>query len=184
MAPGSSQKGTGKKNSAMQKQSRNPTPVPAALPASLPPQEFYDPDFLNTRVILFRNLTVDDLVDQAAANAAVPDAKSLEVMLEKLKTLNSIVEKRNTFYDRGMRHLAEEKKKRPDNYDRVKGDGDQEGKRSKHKRKKASDSLAPPDGNHGMTAHPSPAVALQRQHYFAQPPRPCPPWMVDKSTSC
>ncbi|KFG80056.1 putative transcriptional regulator Ngg1 [Metarhizium anisopliae] len=144
MAPGSSQAGSGKKNAAaMPKQSRNSTPAPAPS-ASLPPQEFYDPDYLNTRVILFRNLSYDDLVDQSAVNATVPDSKSVDAMLEKLKNLVNIMEKRSTFYDRGMRHLADERKKRPDDYD-MRVDGEPEGKRTKHKRKKGSDSLGQED---------------------------------------
>ncbi|KAJ6781548.1 hypothetical protein PWT90_01543 [Aphanocladium album] len=135
MAPGSSQKGTSKKNAAMQKQSRNSTPAPAAT-SSLPPQEFYDPDYLNTRVILFANLNYDDLVDHGASNATVPDSKTVDAMLEKLKSLTNIMEKRSTFYDRGMRHLVDERKNRPDDFDRMHVDGENEGKKSKHKRKK------------------------------------------------
>ncbi|KAG6020507.1 hypothetical protein E4U41_002824 [Claviceps citrina] len=140
MAPGASHIGPGKKNTAaMPKQSRNSTPAPAPS-ASLPPQEFYDPDYLNTRVILFKNnLGYEDLVDQSAVNAMVPDSKSVDAMLEKLKNLVNIMEKRSTFYDRGMRHLADERKKRLEDYD-VRVDGEQEGKRSKHKRKKGSES--------------------------------------------
>lgn len=155
MPPASANKGTGKKNAAaaaaMQKQSRNTTPAPAApiATASLPPQEFYDPDYLNTRVILFRNLGYDDLVDQSASLATVPDSKSLDGMIERLKSLYSIMEKRSTFYDRGMRYLADERKKRPDDFDRGRADGEQEGKRPKHKRKKGSDTLAPQEGNTG-----------------------------------
>ncbi|KAK5992653.1 Chromatin-remodeling complexes subunit NGG1-like protein [Cladobotryum mycophilum] len=161
MAPVSGQKGTGKKNSAaMQKQSRNSTPVPPPT-SSLPPQEFYDPDYLNTRVILFANLAYDDLVDQGASNAPVPDSRSIDAMLEKLKSLVGIMEKRSAFYDRGMRHLADERKKRPDEYDRMRIDGEQEGKKPKHKRKKGSDSLAPHDGNHELS---SPLRDLKRKH--------------------
>lgn len=148
MPPGPSQKGTGKKNSAIQKQSRNTTPAPAVATASLPPTEFYDPDYLNTRVILFRNLTYDDIVDQSASNATIPDSKSLDGMIERLKNLSNIMEKRSTFYDRGMRHLADERKKRPSE-DYGSRDGEQEGKRPKHKRKKP-DSLAPQETNVGM----------------------------------
>lgn len=144
MPSGPGQSGPGKKNAALPKQSRNSTPAPA--PASLPPQEFFDPDYLNTRVILIQNLTYDHLVDQGASNATVPDSKSVDAMLDKLKSLHNIMEKRSTFYDRGMRHLADERKKRPDDYDHV----EPEGKRTKHKRKKGSESLAPGDaGSHG-----------------------------------
>ncbi|KOS18993.1 Chromatin-remodeling complexes subunit NGG1 [Escovopsis weberi] len=161
MAPASGQKGTGKKNSAaMQKQSRNSTPVP--LPTSaLPPQEFYDPDYLNTRVILFANLTYDDLVDQSASVAPLPDSRSIDAMLDKLKSLVGIMEKRSTFYDRGMRYLADERKKRPDDYDKMRIDGEQEGKKPKSRRKKG-DSLAPNDGStHELS---SPLRESKRKH--------------------
>lgn len=155
--PASGNKGTNKKNiaAAMQKQSRNTTPAPAApiATANLPPQDFYDPDYLNTRVILFRNLDYDDLVDQSASLATVPDSKSLDGMIERLKSLHSIMEKRSTFYDRGMRYLADERKKRPDDFDRGRADGEQEGKRPKHKRKKGSDTLAPQESNIGRFHH-------------------------------
>lgn len=135
----------------MPKPSRNSTPAPA----SLPPQEFYDPDYLNTRVILFENLTNDDLVDQLALNATVPDSKSIDSMIEKVKSLVNIMEKRSTFYDRGMRYLADERKKRPDDYEQMRVDAEKEPKRSKHKRKKGgSDSLAPPQDGAGMSCLP------------------------------
>ncbi|KAM4058603.1 histone acetyltransferases subunit 3 domain-containing protein [Hirsutella rhossiliensis] len=153
MPSGPGQSGPGKKNAGLPKQSRNSTPAPA--PASLPPQEFYDPDYLNTRVILFQNLKYDDLVDQGASNATVPDSKSVDAMLDKLKSLVNIMEKRSTFYDRGMRHLADERKKRPDDYDHV----EPEGKRTKHKRKKGSESLAPGDADQS-----SPLRDAKRKH--------------------
>jgi transcriptional adapter 3 len=148
MAPAAGQKGTGKKNNPINMQkSRNSTPAPAS---SLPPQEVYDPDFLSTRVILFRNLTYDDLVDQGASNATVPDSKSIDVMLEKLKSLANIMEKRSTFYDRGMRLLAEQRKNISDDYDTPRAEGESEKRIRKRDRKRASDSLAPPEGNIGM----------------------------------
>lgn len=58
-------------------------------------------------------------------------------MLEKLKTLVNIMEKRSTFYDRGMRYLADERKKRPEDM-RI-DVRDQDSKRPKHKRKKGTD---------------------------------------------
>lgn len=139
MPPGSSQGGSGKKGAgvAMPKPSRNSTPVPAST--SLPPQEAYDPDYLQTRVMLIPNLKYDDIVDPASASAAVPDPRSVDSILAKLTTLADLVEKRSTFYDRGMRFLSDERKKYPDAY------GEQEDKPRKHKRKKVTDSLAPPE---------------------------------------
>ncbi|PHH69663.1 hypothetical protein CDD80_6575 [Ophiocordyceps camponoti-rufipedis] len=155
MPPASSQAGPGKKNAGLPKQSRNSTPSPS----SLPPQEFYDPDYLNTRVILFSNLTYDDLVDQGASNATVPDSKSVDAMLEKLKSLISIMEKRSTFYDRGMRHLADERKKRPDEYEHARQESEQDVKRAKHKRKKGSESFIPGDPDQS-----SPLREAKRRH--------------------
>lgn len=166
MPPGSSQKGTGKKNSAIQKQSRNTTPAPVAT-ASLPPQDFYDPDYLNTRVILFRNLTYDDIVDQSASNATIPDSKSLDGMIERLKSLSNIMEKRSTFYDRGMRHLADERKKRPSEDYGSRAEGEQEGKRPKHKRKKP-DSLAPQETNVGMLIYYAPKACAGESRLSVQ----------------
>ncbi|KFA60362.1 hypothetical protein S40285_08300 [Stachybotrys chlorohalonatus IBT 40285] len=161
MPPASAQKGTSKKNAGpMPKQSRNSTPAPST--SSLPPQEPYDPDYLNTRVILFKNLNQDDLIDSNAFHASVPDSRSVDAMLEKLKSLSSIMEKRSTFYDRGMRFIADEKKKRPDDYDRTRNDGEPEAKRPKHKKKKGSDSLAPPDS--GNAEQSSPLRDAKRKH--------------------
>lgn len=143
MPSGSGQKGTGKKAGAgLPKPSRTSTPVPTS---SLPQQEPYDPDFLNTRVIIYQKPpSYDDLVDPGASSATIPDSRSIDSMLSKLKEIVSVMEKRSNFYDRGMRYLADERKKRPEDY------GEEEGKRPKHKRKKVSDSLAAPDaGSHG-----------------------------------
>lgn len=147
----SGQKGTGKKGGgAMAKASRTSTPVPPT--ASLPAQTAYDPDFLPARVVVFEDsISYDDLVDAGASNATVPDSRSIDAMLSKLKDLVVAMEKRSNFYDRGMRFLADERKKRPDDYG-----GEEEVRRSKHKRKKASDSLAPPEGgSHGRLLPPS-----------------------------
>ncbi|CEJ89177.1 Putative Transcriptional regulator Ngg1 [[Torrubiella] hemipterigena] len=124
----------------MPKPSRTSTPTPGS---SLPPQEFYDPDFLNTRVILFPNLSYEDLVDHGASNATVPDSKTVDSMLEKLKSLLSVMEKRSTFYDRGMRYLADERKKRGGDYDQVMTD-EPEVKKSKNKKKKSDDDKSSP----------------------------------------
>jgi hypothetical protein len=76
-------------------------------------------------------------------------------MIERLKSLTNIMEKRSTFYDRGMRHLADERKKRPSEDYGSRADGEQEGKRPKHKRKKP-DTLAPQETNIGKFFHQKP----------------------------
>lgn len=140
MPPGSGNKGTGKKNSAvanMQKQSRNTTPAPAA--SSLPPEEPYDPDYLQSRVMLFGNINFEHIVDSSASNMPSLDARGVNTMLDKLKSLMDSMEKRSAFYDRGMRFLALERKGRIDDF------GEAETKKTKHKRKKNPDSK----GNEG-----------------------------------
>ncbi|KAG9255881.1 histone acetyltransferases subunit 3-domain-containing protein [Emericellopsis atlantica] len=159
MPPGS-QKGTSKKSgSALPKPSRTSTPQPPT--GSLPEQKAYDPDYLNTRVILLEsNLAYEDLVDSVSSNAAVPDSRSIDALLAKLKDLSSVIEKRTNFYDRGMRFLADERKKRPDDY--VPED---EGKRPKHKKKKTSESLAPPEiGSTSKDGRPSSNRGTKRKH--------------------
>ena len=136
MPPAAGNKGTGKKNNpatvSMQKQSRNNTPAPAPT-SSLPPQTPYDPDFLQARVITFPDLKFEDIVDPAASSAPVPDSRNVNAMLDKLKDLMELMEKRSTFYDRCMRFLADERKSRPDDYEPA------EPKAKKHKRKKGTD---------------------------------------------
>ena len=142
MAPGNSQKGTNKKNLASApKISRTSTPAPA--PASLPPQVQYDPEFLVSRVITLRDVAFDDLVDQGSTTNGVPELRAVDSMLQKLDELTKITEIRSSFYDRGMRHLVEERKRRPADEPEP-----PESKR-KAKRKKGAETLAPGDVNQG-----------------------------------
>ena len=77
------------------------------------------------------------------------------------------MEKRSTFYDRGMRHLADERKKRPSEDYGSRAEGEQEGKRPKHKRKKP-DSLAPQETNVGMLIYYAPKACAGESRLSVQ----------------
>ncbi|KAL5625214.1 hypothetical protein BROUX41_005274 [Berkeleyomyces rouxiae] len=155
MPPGS-QHGPGKKlgPGAIQRQrSRNTTPAAAtpAPTANLPPVEAIDTEYLEMRVEHMRNINFDDIVDQSASTALVPDCKSLDGMMARLQKLQEIIERRSNFCDRGMRLLATARKNRSDDADAGAGAGattaddrrdvSKADKRNKKKRK-ATDSVA------------------------------------------
>ncbi|GAB1310213.1 Transcriptional regulator [Madurella fahalii] len=166
MAPSSSQKGTGKKGGAgtirqqsqqQQQRSRNTTPGASPAVASLPPIETVETETIDLRFDVFRNLTFEDLVDPAAANALSPDSRGLDGVLSRLQRLSEIVDKRGTNCDRGMRLLAQTRRQRLDEQAIERGreeerrqreaeDEERERKANKKKRKGA-DSLAPQGGN-------------------------------------
>ncbi|KAK1510844.1 histone acetyltransferase subunit 3, partial [Colletotrichum tamarilloi] len=151
MPPAASQKGTGKKAGpgAMRQRSRNTTPSSVVPSASLPPIEAVDTEYLELRVEQFRNLNYDDLVDQGASNAVMPDSKSLDGMIARLQRLQETIDRRSNFCDRGMRILASTRKQYVDVDEpaepaaKAEGDGKKTGKTNKKKRK-AADTLAPP----------------------------------------
>lgn len=158
MAPGSSQKGTGKKGGAgvIRQRSRNTTPSSVPPSASLPSIDIILVEYLDMKVESFRNLTSDDLIDQSASNAMIPDSKSLDGMISRLMRLQESVEKRSNFCDRSMRMLADLRKharldeivsdtRRDD--ERVRTDDERDRKANKKKRK--HDALASQDSNLG-----------------------------------
>ncbi|WYZ44275.1 hypothetical protein EsH8_VII_000711 [Colletotrichum jinshuiense] len=152
MPPAASQKGTGKKAGpgAMRQRSRNTTPSSVVPSASLPPIEAVDTEYLELRVEQFRNLNYDDLVDQGASNAVMPDSKSLDGMIARLQRLQETIDRRSNFCDRGMRILASTRKQYVNDVEestndagKAEGEGKKTGKTNKKKRK-AADTLAPP----------------------------------------
>jgi len=158
--PIGSQKGTGKKGGGVVRQrSRNTTPISVPSGATLPPFDYVDTQYLELRVEQFRALNNDDVVDPGAANAVMPDAKSLDGMVARLHKLQSTIDLRSNFYDKGMRILAEARKNRIDDDDgRPATDVEEKEKKNKKKRK-AADVLAPQDIKLGMN-HSSAPIAI------------------------
>jgi len=146
--------------------SRNTTPssVPTAPTASLPPVETIQTEHLDLPFDLFRNLTYEDLVDQPASNAVIPDSKSLDGIIARLTRLQETIEKRGSFCDRGMRLLASNRRTRMDELaaersreeERLRreaaDDEERERKANKanKKKRKATENLAPQDTNTGQ----------------------------------
>lgn len=156
----SGQKGTGKKNagSIARQRSRNTTPSSIPPTASLPPIETVETEYLDLKFELFRNITYEDIMDSAAASA-IPDSRSLDGTLTRLQRLLETVEQRGTYYDRGMRLLAQNRKTRMDEMAAERGreeerlrreaDDEERERRANKKKRKAPDHPSAPSGKTG-----------------------------------
>ncbi|CAK7565883.1 MAG: Transcriptional regulator [Sporothrix epigloea] len=119
MAPG---QGTGKKggNAISRQRSRNTTPSsvaaapsPAPATASLPEITTRELQYLELKFEVFDNLTYDDLVDAGAGSgSSLPDYKSVDGIISRLKRLQAISDARGASYDRGMRLLSQSRRAR------------------------------------------------------------------------
>ncbi|KAI0126351.1 histone acetyltransferase subunit 3 [Xylariales sp. AK1849] len=157
MPPAPSQKGTGKKGSGIVRQrSRNTTPSSGPPPSSasgFPPVEIIETEFLELRLQSVRSISIDDLGDLSASNAAIPDSKSLDGLIGRLTKLHDLIEARGQLCDRGMRSVSGQRKAHVNEMvDSARGtdegtrreDGE---KKASKKKRKANDSLAPQDRN-------------------------------------
>jgi transcriptional adapter 3 len=107
MPPLPSQKGTGKKGrDPRQSRSRNTTPSIGA--SNFPHTESGSTDLLELPKDKFP--TSPDFGDYAGA--AIPSSKELETLSEKLQKLMAVIETRGNICDKGMRMLADMRKKR------------------------------------------------------------------------
>lgn len=166
MPPGSSQKGTGKKGaSAIARQrSRNTTPSSVPLPASLPPIETKQTEYLDLNYDSIRNISYEDVVDQNASSSHMPESKSLDGIMSRFQKLNEMIEKRSSFCDRGMRLLVSALRARMDEVaaersreeERLRREAAEDEERARKankankKKRKAADTLAPQDANIGQ----------------------------------
>ncbi|KAI0869635.1 histone acetyltransferases subunit 3-domain-containing protein [Hypoxylon argillaceum] len=163
MPPAPGQKGTGKKGSSGKAQrSRNTTPM-SSLPAGnsaaaaaasiIPPIELLESELFDIKYEHVRNTLYDDIIDQSASNAVIPDSKTLDALLSKLDKLHDLVERRGSWSDKGMRLIAAEKKgyhvnelpptgKSESRKDRMSQEVD---RKPNKKKRKANDNLAPAD---------------------------------------
>lgn len=166
MPPASSQKGTGKKgaNAISRQRSRNTTPSSVPLPASLPPIETKQTEYLDLNYDSFRNITYEDVVDQNASSSLMPESKSLDGIMSRFQKLNETIEKRSSFCDRGMRLLVSALRARMDEVaaersreeERLRREAAEDEERARKankankKKRKAADTLAPQDANIGQ----------------------------------
>ena len=167
MPPGNSQKGKKGAASAMARQrSRNTTPslpstsTTSSTSPSLPPIETVDTEYLDLKIELFRNITIEDLVDAGVSNTVIPDSRSLDAIVARLQQLQDVVERRGNFCDRGMRLLAQNRRTRMDEMavergreeERLRREAEDEERerRANKKKRKATENLAPQDSNIGQ----------------------------------
>lgn len=177
MPPASSQKGTGKKGAGAiaRQRSRNTTPSSVPPPASLPPVDVKQTEYLDLNYESFRNLTYEDVVDQNAISSGMPESKNLDGMMTRLQRLQETLERRHNFCDRGMRllvpllraRLDDERSREEERLRREAAEDDERARKANKankankKKRKAADSLAPHDTNLGQSSrlcHP-PACA-------------------------
>ncbi|CAK7198563.1 Transcriptional regulator [Sporothrix eucalyptigena] len=161
MPPGQAGK---KGGSAISRQrSRNTTPssvataaaaaasVPATATASLPEITTSELQYLKElKFEVFENLTYDDLVDAGSGTGSnLPDYKSVDGIISRLKRLQGIADARAGSYDRGMRLLSQSRRARMDQaaadrsreeerLQREGGDEDHQRRANKKKRKAPS----------------------------------------------
>ncbi|KAJ2902831.1 hypothetical protein MKZ38_000025 [Zalerion maritima] len=106
-------KGMGKKGAGAisRQRSRNTTPISLPPPSSakLPPTEEVDTEYLQVaaKLHLFRPITYDDLVDSTPASAPIPDSRTLDAVITRLKEFGELIEKRSLFSDFAMRAIAQ-----------------------------------------------------------------------------
>ena len=168
MPPASSQKGTGKKGAGAiaRQRSRNTTPSSVPPPASLPPIEVKQTEYLDLNYDSFRNLTYEDVVDQTAISSGMPESKNLDGMMTRLQRLQETLERRHNFCDRGMRllvpllraRLDDERSREEERLRREAAEDDERARKANKankankKKRKAADSLAPHDTNLGQSS--------------------------------
>lgn len=163
MPPASSQKGTGKKGAGAiaRQRSRNTTPSSVPPPASLPPIETKQTEYLDLNYDSFRNITFEDIVDQHASASGMPDTKNIDGIMTRLQRLSETLERRHNFCDRGMRLMVpilrtriDEERDREEERLRREAAEDEERARKANKankkKRKAADTLAPSDNNIGQ----------------------------------
>lgn len=167
MPPASSQKGTGKKGAGAiaRQRSRNTTPSAVPPPASLPPIDVKQTEYLDLNYDSFRNLTYEDVVDQTAISSGMPESKNLDGMMTRLQRLQETLERRHNFCDRGMRllvpllraRLDDERSREEERLRREAAEDDERARKANKankankKKRKAADSLAPHDTNLGQS---------------------------------
>lgn len=167
MPPASSQKGTGKKGAGAiaRQRSRNTTPSSVPPPASLPPIDVKQTEYLDLNYDSFRNLTYEDVVDQNAISSGMPESKNLDGMMTRLQRLQETLERRHNFCDRGMRllvpllraRLDDERSREEERLRREAAEDDERARKANKankankKKRKAADSLTPHDTNLGQS---------------------------------
>jgi transcriptional adapter 3 len=105
----SAYKSKGKGRDARQSRSRNTTPSSASAPTipALPIQSYLENDV--TKLIDLANGQYSDVLDLVAAQN-IPDSKTLETLVEHLKSLSDMADVRGEVCNAGMREMSQKRK--------------------------------------------------------------------------
>lgn len=105
----SAYKSKGKGRDARQSHSRNTTPSGAGAPTlpTLPIQSYMENDV--TKLIDLANGQYADVLDLVAAQS-IPDSKTLEALVEHLKSLSDMADARGEVCNAGMREMSQKRK--------------------------------------------------------------------------
>lgn len=105
----SAYKSKGKGRDARQSRSRNTTPSGAGAPTipTLPIQSYMENDV--TKLIDLANGQYSDVLDLVAAQN-IPDSRTLETLVEHLKSLSDMADARGEVCNAGMREMSQKRK--------------------------------------------------------------------------
>lgn len=114
----SAYKGKGKGRDARQPRSRNTTPssgfnsVPGVV---LPPPSYLENDV--SKLLLPSSIQYNEILERVSGIGPIPDSKSLESLVEQLKTLSQLAEERDDVCNAGIRELSQRRKEVVDDRD-------------------------------------------------------------------
>lgn len=173
MPSSSNQTGIGKKGAgAMARQrSRNTTPLSSIPPpsASLPAIEEFDTEYLEVaaKLHLFRPITYDDLVDPTPSSTPIPDSRTLEAVIQRLKQFGELIEKRSKFSDFAVRAIGQARSHelQAASHSEPAGQKGTVTKKAKHNKRKADEQL--PDGRLFLVFSSAPSLSCLVHVYFA-----------------
>lgn len=129
----SAYKSKGKGRDARQSRSRNTTPSNTGTTVAVPPPPSYLENDV-TKLIDLANGQYMDLLELVAA-PNIPDSKTLEILVDHLKTLSDMADARGEVCNAGMREMSQKRKEMMDDLELSREVGD----RAKLKRETEED---------------------------------------------
>ena len=105
----SASKGKGKGREARPSRSRNTTPNSSfSAPTAAPVSSYLDNDV--SKLLVPVTAQYGEILDRMGGAGPIPDSKSLETLMEHLKTLSQLAEARSDACDAGIRELSQKRK--------------------------------------------------------------------------
>ncbi|GAB1204057.1 hypothetical protein APSETT445_002706 [Aspergillus pseudonomiae] len=105
----SASKGKGKGREARPSRSRNTTPNSSfSAPTTAPVSSYLDNDV--SKLLVPVTAQYGEILDRMGGVGPIPDSKSLETLMEHLKTLSQLAETRSDACDAGIRELSQKRK--------------------------------------------------------------------------